>query len=70
MIEVLLLNDGLCKKSNDLIKEFHNITSPFNEKILENTKQIKTLENMRDTLLPKLMSGEVRVKVAGEDNAK
>lgn len=24
--------------------------------------QIQTLENMRDTLLPKLMSGEVRVK--------
>ena len=27
-----------------------------------NDIQIKTLENMRDTLLPKLMSGEVRVK--------
>ncbi len=28
-----------------------------------NDLQIKTLENMRDTLLPKLMSGEVRVKL-------
>lgn len=28
-----------------------------------NDLQIKTLENMRNTLLPKLMSGEVRVKV-------
>ncbi|WP_373032874.1 restriction endonuclease subunit S [Sulfurovum sp.] len=28
-----------------------------------NDVQIKTLENMRDTLLPKLMSGEVRVKL-------
>lgn len=31
-------------------------------KIRANSKQIKTLENMRDTLLPKLMSREVRVK--------
>jgi len=28
-----------------------------------NDVQIKTLENMRDILLPKLMSGEVRVKL-------
>ena len=27
-----------------------------------NSKQIRTLEKLRDTLLPKLMSGEVRVK--------
>lgn len=32
-------------------------------KIIVNSKQIKTLEKLRDTLLPKLMSGEVRVKV-------
>ena len=28
-----------------------------------NSKQIHTLEKLRDTLLPKLMSGEVRIKV-------
>lgn len=33
------------------------------KKIIQNTQQIKTLENMRDTLLPKLMSGEVKVKI-------
>ena len=27
-----------------------------------NNKQIRTLEKLRDTLLPKLMSGEVKVK--------
>ena len=48
--------------TNDLIKKFHNITSSFNEKIIQNTNQIKTLENMRDTLLPKLMSKEIRIK--------
>jgi len=48
--------------TNDLIKKFYNITLSSNEKIIKNTKQIKTLENLRDTLLPKLMSGEVRVR--------
>ena len=36
-------------------------------KILANTKQIQTLENLRDTLLPKLMSGEVRVQYQTEE---
>lgn len=38
------------------------------EKIQNNQKQIKTLEQTRDTLLPKLMSGQVRcdVVVGGE----
>lgn len=33
------------------------------EKLLSNAKQIQTLENLRDTLLPKLLSGEVRVEI-------
>lgn len=37
------------------------ISGPFN-KIIKNKVQIQKLENLRDTLLPKLMSGEVRVK--------
>ena len=35
--------------------------TPWMEKIRYNQTQIRTLENLRDTLLPKLMSGEVRV---------
>lgn len=31
-----------------------------------NTKQIQTLQKLRDTLLPKLISGEVRVKYTPE----
>lgn len=45
-----------------LILRFQNEVKPIDDKILENTKQIQTLTNLRDTLLPKLMSGEVRVK--------
>lgn len=35
--------------------------SPLLEKQISNSKQIKTLEKLRNTLLPKLMSGVVRV---------
>lgn len=36
---------------------------PILNQRIEKMKQILTLENLRDTLLPKLMSGEVRVKL-------
>lgn len=36
---------------------------PLLDKQIENARQRKTLEKLRDTLLPKLMSGEVRVAV-------
>ena len=35
--------------------------TPLLDKQIENARQIKTLEKLRDSLLPKLMSGEVRV---------
>ena len=46
-----------------LIQDFEKTAKPINEKVIENCAQIQTLEKLRDTLLPKLMSGEVRVKV-------
>ena len=45
------------------IKKFVKIVSEWDDKILSNHQQIQTLTQLRDTLLPKLMSGEVRVKV-------
>jgi len=50
----------------DLVQKFNEHSTLYLEKINHNKKQIKTLENMRDTLLPKLMSGEVRIKLDGE----
>jgi type I restriction enzyme S subunit len=44
------------------IEEFDMIIRPFIEKITFNIHRIHTLEKLRATLLPKLMSGEVRVK--------
>lgn len=40
---------------------FQNLISSFFEKIIENSKQIRTLEQTRDTLLPQLISGNIEV---------
>ena len=42
---------------------FEETVKPYFFKILANRTQIRTLTALRDTLLPKLMSGEVRVEV-------
>lgn len=43
------------------LKRFNDIVLPYIKKIKSNITQIRTLTQLRDTLLPKLMSGEVRV---------
>ncbi|WP_413432282.1 restriction endonuclease subunit S [Crateriforma spongiae] len=45
----------------DRIEKFHRHVGPVDAKVIANCKQIISLEKLRDTLLPKLMSGEVRV---------
>lgn len=42
----------------NIIIEFESIVNPIDDKILENTIQIQSLTQTRDTLLPKLMSGQ------------
>jgi type I restriction enzyme S subunit len=49
--------------SDKAIKEFDEISSSFFNTISNNTNEIQTLTQLRDTLLPKLMSGELRVKI-------
>ena len=44
-----------------LVKEFNNIIGNFDLKIEENLKQIQTLTELRDTLLPRLISGKIEV---------
>lgn len=46
-----------------LIKLFEFEVRPYFEKMKSNKTQIKTLTKLRDNLLPKLMSGEVRVEM-------
>ncbi|MDC1234842.1 restriction endonuclease subunit S [Flavobacteriaceae bacterium] len=47
--------------SQDILEKFDKIIEPIFSKVLYNTKQIQSLTKTRDTLLPKLMSGQVRV---------
>jgi type I restriction enzyme S subunit len=46
-----------------LIQAFTNIAKPMFDRINRNTEQSRTLANLRDTLLPKLMNGELRTVV-------
>lgn len=50
------------KAPKDLMNKFKDAIQPNFKKINSNTLQIRTLEKLRDTLLPKLMSGEVRIQ--------
>ena len=47
--------------SNDLIATFETLVTPIMEQIQVKTKENFTLSEVRDRLLPKLMSGEVEV---------
>ena len=54
-IEILIPNEEFLKKFNEFVK-------PLFKKIYLDNKQITSLSTTRDLLLPKLMSGEVRVE--------
>jgi type I restriction enzyme, S subunit len=46
-----------------LLSTFNDVVNPIFQKLKNNKIQIRTLSTLRDTLLPKLMSGEVRVEI-------
>jgi len=43
----------------ELISEFEKIVSPLFERTVQNVKESRALKKLRDTLLPKLISGEL-----------
>lgn len=47
---------------DSVIKDFSSIIRPIYENILLNEFQIKTLSQLRDTILSRLMSGELKIK--------
>ncbi len=55
--------------SNEIVVKFEKEVKPINDKIITNCNQIQTLEKLRDNLLPKLMSGEIRVAYDQQDAA-
>lgn len=65
---VTSINSGMIKDipmvlpDKNTLTKFSNSVNPLFNKIKSNTYEIQTLTQLRDTLLPKLMSGELRVK--------
>jgi type I restriction enzyme S subunit len=47
--------------SHDVIKSYELITEPLLKLVLQNNQEGKTLSELRDTLLPKLLSGELQI---------
>lgn len=52
---------SVCMPDNQSLLKFHIATAPLLLQIKNNLRQNRTLAALRDTLLPKLMSGEIRV---------
>lgn len=61
-VQTSMLKNYEISYSKEVMKKFHEACHPHFLKIKQNQNQIRTLTRLRDTLLPKLMSGEVKVK--------
>lgn len=56
-------NMKLIIPDNEILSEFNHLIEPLYDKLIEVSKENRGLINLRDTLLPKLMSGEIRVQL-------
>jgi type I restriction enzyme S subunit len=50
----------------DILKAFHDLVGPLRTRIAHNQRQNRRLSGLRDTLLPKLISGEIEAPAAEE----
>lgn len=57
---------SLVTPPNELLKKFENVAGYWLRLSLRNRQQSHTLAALRDSLLPKLLSGEIRVRAAEE----
>ena len=48
--------------SQDMLDRFADVANPIFQKLVENYNEIKNLSTLRDSLLPRLMNGKIRVK--------
>jgi len=51
----------IVRPSGPVMEKFDSIVRPWYEQIANNERQSATLANIRDALLPKLISGEIRL---------
>jgi len=58
----LMENQELLVPDDKTMLKWDSCITPLFDKIMSNYQQIQTLTKTRDTLLPKLMSGQIRVK--------
>lgn len=66
-VQVAISNSGIQRillvlPPEEIARKFTETVEPLFEKISINKLQIQTLSALRDTLLPKLMKGEIRIK--------
>lgn len=50
--------------NEQILKSFDEVTKPLISRIFANSKQAQTLTQLRDTLLPRLISGQLRLPEA------
>lgn len=63
-VQVNLSTNGICETkiiipSKTILDKFNNFAKPLYEIMFNNQKENRVLEQLRDTLLPKLMNGEI-----------
>lgn len=63
-VQVNLTTKGICDTlvlvpDDNTLNKFQQVAKPLYEKIFNNNNENETLEQLRDTLLPKLMNGEI-----------
>lgn len=56
--------------SQPVLQRYHDMVSPLFDAIEQNTCSLRTLKNLRDTLLPKLILGELRLDEIKSDLTK
>jgi type I restriction enzyme S subunit len=59
---------NLLLATDKVIESFNEIVHELVEKMISNKSEIETLQKTRDTLLPKLLSGELDVSEIGISN--
>ena len=52
---------GLTKPTDQVLEKFNEIVTPLFDSILKNEHQVQTLIKLRNTLLPRLISGQLRI---------
>ncbi|MEX8494537.1 hypothetical protein [Sphaerotilus sp.] len=56
----------IVKPNNLVMVEFDRLIAPVQSRIFSNEQQAQTLATLRDTLLPRLISGQLRLPEADE----